>query len=531
MNTKRNTKRRTGLFLGLTGTLITVLVLAVTRGPARGAAQEAAAGQAAAAQGAAAQAAAAAGGGYDWPQFGFDARHSGSDTRETAINAGNVGRLQRLYQVGLPDTADGAPAYLRGVRTGGGVRDLLFVTTKSGFLVAVDAQSGQQVWAVQHGPGACHINGGGSACYTTSSPALDPNRKFVYSYGLDGYVHKHRVGDGSEVTGGGWPELATTKPSSEKGSSALSIAAGYLYVTNGGYFGDQGDYQGHITAINLASGGQRVFNLACSNQATHFVMQPGAPDCPSVQSAVWGRAGVVYDSDTGRIYAASGNGDTNPAAHDWGDSVIALTPAGTGAGGNPLDAFTPANYRQLSDSDADLGSAAPAILPAPANSRIPHLAVQAGKDGLLRLLNLDNLSQQGGPGHIGGEVVAPVGVPQGGEVLTAPAVWTNPADGSVWVFVTNGQGASGLRLVVGGDGLPSLQPVWQIGGGGASPVVAGNVLFFAGSGSIRALDPASGRQLWQDGSSGGIHWESPIVANGRLYITNESGQLTAYGVR
>jgi outer membrane protein assembly factor BamB len=246
---------------------------------------------------------------------------------------------------------------------------------------------------------------------------------------------------------------------------------------------------------------------------------------------VWGRAGVVYDSDTGRIYAASGNGDTNPAAHDWGDSVIALTPAGTGAGGNPLDAFTPANYRFLRDSDIDLGSAAPAILPAPANSRIPHLAVQAGKDGLLRLLNLDNLSQQGGPGHIGGEVVVPIGVPQGGEVLTALAVWTNPADGRVWVFVTNGQGASGLRLVVGGDGLPSLQPVWQIGGGGASPVVAGNVLFFAGSGSIRASDPTSGRQLWQDGSSGGIHWESPIVANGRLYITNESGQLTAYGVR
>ncbi len=510
-----NIKRRTRRLLGLAGTLLAGLMLIVACGPAPEAVL----------------AASSTGGGYDWLQFGFDARHSENNTAETAINSGNVAGLVRLYQVGLPGTVDGAPAYLGGVQTRSGSRDLLFMTTKSGTLLAVDARNGQQVWAAQHGPGDCHINGGGTVCYTTSSPAIDPNRKFVYSYGLDGYVHKHRVADGSEVSGGGWPELATTKPWNEKGSSALSVGDGYLYVANGGYLGDRGDYQGHITAINLASGAQQVFNLNCSDQPVHFANQPGTPDCPAVQSAVWGRAGVVYDPDTGRIYAASGNGPYDPAAHNWGDSVIGLAPDGTGAHGNPLDAYTPVNFRQLQERDADLGSASPVILPAPPNSRIPHLAMQAGKDGLLRLLNLEDLSQQGGPGHTMGEIGTPIAVPQGGPVLTAPAVWTDPADGSVWVFVTNGQGASGLKLLVDGAGLPALQPVWQIAGGGSSPIVANNVLFYAGSGGIQALDPTSGNRLWQDGSSGSIHWESPIVANGVLYITNESGQLTAYGLK
>jgi hypothetical protein len=81
---------------------------------------------------------------------------------------------------------------------------------------------------------------------------------------------------------------------------------------------------------------------------------------------------------------------------------------------------------------------------------------------VLRLIRLDNLSSQGGPGHVGGEV-ATINVPQGGEVLTQPATWTNPADGSSWVFITNDFGISGLRLivnVVNGSRTPGLQLGW-----------------------------------------------------------------------
>ena len=80
------------------------------------------------------------------------------------------------------------------------------------------------MWSHQNGPAACTINNSGGPCFTTSSPAIDPNRLYVYSYGLDGLVHKYHVGDGVEVTGGGWPQLATLKGFDEKGSAALSFA-------------------------------------------------------------------------------------------------------------------------------------------------------------------------------------------------------------------------------------------------------------------------------------------------------------------
>jgi hypothetical protein len=191
----------------------------------------------------------------------------------------------------------------------------------------------------------------------------------------------------------------------------------------------------------------------------------------------------------------TGNGTFDLANHDWGDSVFALNPDGTGTGGNPLDSYTPVDFQELQDGDVDLGSTAPAILPpVTTTGGAKRWAVQSGKDSKLRLLNLDNLSGQGGPGHIGGEVGPMIDVPQGGEVLTAPAVWVNPLDGTTWVFVANDSGISGLRLAVGGT--PSLQVKWTDTTGGTSPIVAGNVLFVAGSGKIRVLDPTTGHTLW-----------------------------------
>jgi hypothetical protein len=471
---------------------------------------------------------------YDWLQFNGDPQHSGNNTRESVLTASNVATLTRTLHVSLPAVADGAPAVLTAVSTPSGTRDLLFLTTKAGHIVALDAHTGASVWSHQNGPGACHINSGSSACYTTSSPAVDPSRAFVYSYGLDGNVHKYAVGDGTEVTSGGWPELTTRKAFDEKGSSALSVAtaansATFLYVTHSGYFGDQGDYQGHVTAIRLSDGSQAVFNTLCSDQAAHFLETPATPDCAAVQSGVWARSGVVYDPSGDRILLATGNGNFVPSTHQWGDSVLAIHPDGSGAGGDPLDSFTPSNFAALQNSDTDLGSTAPAILRVPANSVVPHLAVQGGKDGLLRLLNLDNLSGQGGPGHTGGNVGAAVPVLQQSDIFTALASWTNPADGSAWIFVATASGIAGLTLSIDGSGNPSLAVVWQNANGGTSPIVANGVLYCASSGSIRGLNPVTGALLWQDQQIGAIHWESPVVANGSVYIADESGFLSAYG--
>jgi len=306
--------------------------------------------------------AASAGTSASWPQLGDDAAHSGVNTSESAIGAGNVSTLKPAFTASLPGTADGPAVYRAGVSTTTGTQDLLFTTTKDGRITASDAHSATQVWTHQNGPGNCRINNGGSACYTTSSPAIDPNGQFVYSYGLDGKVHKYAIGTGIEFTTGGWPEVTTLKPNDEKGSSALAIAtakngSSYLYVANGGYPGDAGSYQGDVTTINLASGAQTVFNTLCSDKTTHLTN-----DCNQVQSAVWARPGITYDAATDKIYFTTGN-STFDGTHNFGDTVLALNADGTGANGGPIDSYTPSNQATLDRLDQDLGSTAPAIVP------------------------------------------------------------------------------------------------------------------------------------------------------------------------
>lgn len=471
---------------------------------------------------------------YDWLQFNGDPQHSGNNTHERAVDKLNVGQLIRNYQVTLPAAADGTPVFLESVVTAGGTKNLLFVTTMAGHILALDAHTGVQIWSQQHGAGTCQANNAGSPCYTNSSPAIDPNRLYVYSYGLDGFVHKYQVGDGLEITGSGWPQLVTTKGFDEKSAGALATAtvggARYLYAVTGGYPGDNGDYQGHVTAINLSSGTQAVFNTMCSDLARHLAHNDAG--CSAVRSAIWARPGVIYHANTNRIFVGTGNGSYNGniGGHNWSESILALNPDGTGVAGKPIDSYTPSSFSALDSADADLGSTAPAVLPVPANSNVQSLAVQGGKDALLRLVNLANLSGAGGPGHVAGEVSVAISVPQGGQVVSQPAVWTNPVDQSTWVFVSNSNGISGLRLAVDGAGNPSLVVQWQKSGGGFSPVVANSVIYYAGSNILRALDPTTGNSLWTSALIGGIHWQSPMMANSAVYVLDQSNHLTAFGL-
>src|SRR5258708_4192099 len=79
-----------------------------------------------------------AGAGTVWPQFDFDPQHTGNNTQETSIDRTRVSALAMKFQVTLPGIADGAPAYLPNVATAAGARNLLFLTTKAGHILAVD---------------------------------------------------------------------------------------------------------------------------------------------------------------------------------------------------------------------------------------------------------------------------------------------------------------------------------------------------------------------------------------------------------
>ena len=447
------------------------------------------------------------------------------------ITPANISQLQRLWKVKISGgVSDSSPLYVNNVETKDGFRDLVILSLTNGGLVALSARDGSVLWQTTPPAGQR---------WTTASPAVDTSRQYVYAYALDGYVHRYDINDGTEVTGGGWPELITNKGDVEKGSSSIAIATArdgntYLYMTMAGYPdpGDAGDYQGHLTTINLATGEQHTFNASCSDRDMHFLESGDATtDCDNVQAGIWARAGAVYDPATDRVFVTTGNGvfDADSGGFNWGSSIVALRPDGTTDGGTPVDSYTPSEHQMLTDLDYDLGSSTVAPLPVAANSPFQHLAVQVGKDWKIRLVDLSNLSGQNGPRHVGGEL-ATIPLPQLGELMTRPATWYDPTTKTTWVFFVNGEGASAMQLTADGDGNPTLTTIGQRTDGGATPVLANGILYYARNGEIDAVNATTGDLLWGDKTIGPIHWASPIVTGGTIYMADVDGYVTAYTI-
>lgn len=472
----------------------------------------------------------------DWLQFGYDPAHSSNNPDEAAISAANVATVEPLYSVPISAT-DGPAVFLAGVAAGSSTRDLLFITTVYG-VTAFDAADGTVVWTQSQSSYEYSVG---------SSPAIDPGRQFVYGPGSDGLVHKLAVADGSETVDANWPARSSLKPAVEKSSAPLAIATAqdgstYVYSVTSA-FNETGDYQGHVTAIDLTTGSGKVFNAACSDLAVHFVENgtPGVDDCATQSNGIWGRGGTTYNPYNGRLYVSIGNGpfDANTGGYDWGDSVLALNPDGSGAGnGLPLDSYTPTEYQNLAMFNGDLGSSSPAMLPPVVGSNFAHLGIQLGKDGAVRLLDLDNLSGKGAPGNTGGELQKLALLPGGfGNFATPqPAVWTDVhGDNSVWVIASVQGVMSGLQLTVV-NGQPLLESRWTTNSmsNSSSPLIANDVLYAVTSGSsgamIKAFSPTTGDTLWTSPAIDGCcHAQSPIVVNGRVYLASGTS-LNAFGL-
>jgi putative pyrroloquinoline-quinone binding quinoprotein len=461
----------------------------------------------------------------DWLQFGYDAAHSGNNTAETVISANNVAGLRQRYQVELPTSSvDSAPVYLSGVVTASGTKNLLFVLGEDGTLIAIDADVGSIVWSHQ-------VSG---VIPTQSTPAIGPDRAYVYAYGLDGYVHKWHVDTGEEVTDASWPELITLKPDVERVAGGLTIATSgtttYLYVVTNSNF-DGGDYQGHLTTIDLGSGAQSVFNTLCSDNPTHLDHAGNNCPWPSQDSpggnGMWGRGGATFDADTAHVYVTSGNGwfDANTGGHNWGDSVLSLMPNGAGTLGLPEDSYTPTDYLDLSGQDLDLGAISLAILPVPPGHTVTHLGAQVGKDAMIRLIDLDNMNGSHRPGGVGGELQQN----GGGGLFTQPAVWID-AEGNTWMFVTNAD-VEAFKLQFDVDGVPDLLLQGILAESSSSPVVAGGLLYVVGqpctppaTTCMLTVEPTTGNILWASSQEIDVsHWASPILVDGALYIVDGAG--------
>lgn len=385
---------------------------------------------------------------------------------------------------------------------------------------AFNARTGHLLWRRStSGPSRC----------TTAAPGVSAH--YVYSPGLDGRIHKYSVGTGREYRKNGWPKRFTRMPGVEKESANLVASHHYLYATTSGFIGDAGHYEGHLVTVNLTSGHRNVFNSLCSGIHKLLAPKPRSRTyCGSVQSGMFGRGQAAIDPLNRDVYVSTGNGPWNGRSN-WGDSVLKLDPSGR----RLLDAFTPRNQAYLNNTDQDLGSTGPAVLPAVSvNGRRYNLLVQGGKGAatasdrprVLWLVNRDRMGSKPGPGHPG-RGMQHIDAPGGCEVLTAPAVWRS-ARGQVYVFYANDCGLTAYKVKVHGVKRPRLVVAWGVQGSFTTPVVSSNHVYVAGGGQVRSYGAAKGHLLWSSGSIGSLHWEYPSLAGGMLFMTDEDGKLYAF---
>jgi outer membrane protein assembly factor BamB len=440
-------------------------------------------------------------GGTDWARFGFDtARHDAGPAG--SLTAANVSHLVR-QQVQLDGTVDSSAIYLHDVQVHGVAHDVFFVTTTYGKTEAIDATNGKLLW--RYTPPS-YGSLAGTAQITNATPVASTDRSAVYAAAPDGRIRKLRVSDGKVL----WATSITRDPTHEKITSSLNVSRGLVLATTGGYIGDAPPYQGHVVTLSEQTGAiQHVWNSLCSDR--HALITPST--CSASDSAIWSRNGATVDPATGDIVVATGNAPWNGSTN-WGDSVLVLSPDAS----KLLRHWTPADQQHLNDADLDIGSTSPALLSG-------SYAVQGGKDGELRLLRLDRLP--GVDKTLGGELQT-VPTPGGSALFSEPAVWQGTL-----VIVADDSGTQAWRLVNG-----RLRSAWSTGVGGTSPVIAGNLVFIATAGAVHVYLAANGRQVASLSFGSELHWQSPIVADGRVAVAEgnandhkSSGVLDIYRVR
>jgi hypothetical protein len=252
------------------------------------------------------------------------------------------------------------------------------------------------------------------------------------------------------------------------------------------------------------------------------------------EGAIWQSGGGLAADNSGNIYLLDGNGtwDTTvkpngfPTMDDFGNGFLKLSNT---SGLQVADFFEPFNTVSESNQDADLGSGGAMVLPdmTDKNGLTRHLAIGAGKDGNIYLVDRDNMGKWTAANNNNAYQVIAGGLNNG--------AWSMPAyfNGTVYYGGVNDPlqafALSQARLIA----TPSSSSSESYGYPGSSPSISAN-------GTSNAI-------VWaiENGSSGGVlhaydatnlgtefynsskvaadsfadnKFVTPTIANGKVYV-------------
>lgn len=489
-----------------------------------------------------------------WTTFGHDPQRSGVASDEHAFSPANVSGLGLVWKTVVPNEPlylNGltAPLMVRGVKTGAGTKDLVIVAASSDHIFALDAGTGELAWKADFTENQARPEGGGWLCpmALNATPVVDTNQARVFVIAADGRLYTLALSDGHPLI----PPVQFVPAYSKMWS--LNDAGGVLYAS---------------------------LSQDCNHAASGVAaLDPEAPGRPVVRffsavnggAGIWGRGGASVGFD-GYIYGATGDAPFDPAADEYGDSVLRLTPRTLQVAGY----YTPSIWQYITRRDLDMGTSTPVIF----RWRNRVLTAVGGKEGAIYVTDTAAMS---GPDHHQAAYISPR-YTNAAQTFEGQGIWGGmtawkDTSGEMWLYVPSwgvpteaakfpvsyGPVTAGsimaFNVVAGSSGEPILKPAW-ISSDIAVPdpaAIAGGVLFVLGTGEntqqvtsgdisqllegrenrntghaiLHALDARTGKELWSSGDamSGWTHFSGLAIGDGKVFATTHDGAVYAFGLR
>jgi hypothetical protein len=351
--------------------------------------------------------------------YHYDAMRSGANTNETVLTPANVNstKFGLLGSFTVDGKVDGQPLYLSSVSIAGGTKNVLYVVTEHDSVFAFDADSVSgatttSLWKtsmLQAGESPSDDRNCGQVTPEigiTSTPVIDRARNAIYVVAVvktsaGAYVHRVHalnLSTGAELFGG-----PTTVTATYPGSGANSTAGTVTF--------DPAEYNERPALLEVGSTIFTTWGSHCDAGAySSWVMAYGADTLQQtgvINMVANGNGGGIWMSGaapgadaSGNIYFIIGNGDFGtaldsngfPANKNCGNCFAKISST------VPLtlqDYFTPLNTVAESNADTDFGSGGQLLLPdvVDSNGRTRHLAVGAGKDQIIYVVDRDNMGK------------------------------------------------------------------------------------------------------------------------------------------
>jgi outer membrane protein assembly factor BamB len=490
--------------------------------------------------------------------YHYNVFRQGATIQETTLTPSNVNfnTFGKINFFAVDGKVDAQPLFVNKQFINGSLNDTVYVVTENDSVYAFSANNGRQFWKVSAlGQGETPSDDHGCGQISpqigiTDTPVIDkgngPNGAIYFvamtkdsSSNYHQRLHALDLRTGAELFGGP-TEISAMYPGTGDGSQNGEVIfapgqfaerAGILEYGSTLYISftshcDSRPYTGWIMAYNSRT-------LA---QSTVIDVTPNGHE-----GAIWmAGEGLAADS-AGNIYFLDGNGtfDTTlnsqgfPSSGDYGNAFMKLSNS-TGTL-TVVDYFNMYDTVQESDSDEDLGSGGAIVLPdlMDNNGGVHHLAVGAGKDSNIYVVNRDNMGKFN-PNNDSAIYQEIDGALPGG-------VWASPAYFNNTVYY--GDTGETLKAFPISNAMLATTPSSQSGNlfiyPGTTPTVSANQTSNGIVWAVANTDPAIlyaydatnlANQLYNSNQAGtrdqfgpGNKFITPMIANGKVFVGTQTG--------